>query len=249
LKNNIVFLQARLDSKRLPGKVLLPINGIPMIDLQIGRISKSKKIEGIVVVIPDTTENDALHDHITKLQIEVHRGSLENVFDRFIMANKKFPSNSIIRLTADCPLVMPGLIDQMIEIFNEGEFDYFSNTLEETFPDGLDIEIFKVLALKKLLNFTLTVQEKEHVTLGLYSRPDVFSLGNFGSSEYLGDLRWTVDYQEDFDFVSKVFNFFKGKEFNFETKDVLEYLKEHPENHNKKSSTFRNIALRGNKQQ
>jgi spore coat polysaccharide biosynthesis protein SpsF (cytidylyltransferase family) len=107
-----------MESTRLPGKVLMPICGKSMIELQIARILRSKLISDLVVAIPDTAENDVLSDHLEKLNVKVFRGSHQNVYERYIDTSRKYPSKSIIRLTADCPLVMPDLIDKMIEHFN-----------------------------------------------------------------------------------------------------------------------------------
>jgi spore coat polysaccharide biosynthesis protein SpsF len=244
MKKNIVFLQARLDSKRLPGKVLLPINGIAMINLQISRILESKKISELVVLIPDTNKNDPLFEFLRANSIKIFRGALDNVFDRFMSASRLFPSDSIIRLTADCPLVMPNLIDEMIEKFEKLNVDYLSNAIELTFPDGLDIEIFKSSALATLSGLDLSVQEKEHVTLGMYSRPEIFSIVNHANSRNLGSLRWTVDYQEDFDFVSKVFKYFRGREHLFGIEEVLEFVRASPENQNKLDASYRNISIK-----
>jgi spore coat polysaccharide biosynthesis protein SpsF len=244
LRRNIVFLQARLDSTRLPGKVLEQINGYAMIDLQILRIRKAKKIEGLVAVIPNTQENDLLYKHLVRNNVEIFRGPLENVLERFILASSKYPSQSIIRLTGDCPLVMPSVIDQIIEIFEESNLDYLSNTLVETYPDGLDVEIFRTSALEYLQKQELTDAEKEHVTLGIYRRPHLFKLKNLESKVNLGHLRWTVDYPEDLDFVRDVFEFFKGNEQDFEFEDLLEFFDKNPRIMNKKSNLFRNISLK-----
>ena len=244
LKKNLVFLQARIDSKRLPRKVLQHINGRAMIDLQIERIQQAKLIQGVVVLIPDTVENDELHTHLLKIGIPTFRGSLNNVYERYLHASKVHPSHSIIRLTADCPLVMPKLIDQMIGRFELGDIDYLSNSLIETFPDGLDIEIVKSSALEALSRMNINENEKEHVTLGIYQRPNTFKIENFQNEINLGDHRWTVDYEEDFSFITRVFNYFKGKVSSFEMADVLKFIENHPEVKNTRTSDYRNISLK-----
>ena len=242
--NYLVILQARMESTRLPGKVLMPICGKPMIELQIARILRSKLISDLVVAIPDTAENDVLSDHLEKLNVKVFRGSHQNVYERYIDTSRKYPSKSIIRLTADCPLVMPDLIDKMIEHFNSIEVDYLSNALTETFPDGLDIEIFGTKVLFRLQEFELNSQEKEFVTLGIYQRPENFLIEKFESKTFLGDERWTVDYPEDFEFVTKVFTFFTGNKSEFNTQDILSYIDLDPSNKNQKPAGYRNIALK-----
>ena len=245
--NNTVFLQARMDSSRLPNKVLLPINGIPMIELQISRIKKAKKINDLVVVIPDTESNDVLNAHLRSLSVNVFRGSTNDVLKRFLEASIKFSSESIIRITADCPLVMPELIDDMVDQFSEQKLDYLSNALEETFPDGLDIEIFNSNILRRISALKLSPEEREHVTLGIYSRPEIFKLGNFSSSVNLSKFRWTVDYLEDLEFIQRIFSYFQGREVDIGISDVLKIIEENPRLDNKISASFRNISLGRNR--
>lgn len=242
--NYLVILQARMESTRLPGKVLMPICGKPMIELQISRILRSNLISDLVVAIPDTKENDILNDHLKSLNVKVFRGSHHNVYKRYIDTSKKYPSKSIIRLTADCPLVMPDLLDEMIGHFNSIKTDYLSNALTESFPDGLDIEIFNTEALVRLQEFQLNQQEQEFVTLGIYKRPEYFLLEKFESKVFMGDERWTVDYPEDFEFVTKVFKYFEHDTSGFNIQDVLSYIDLDPSHKNQKPSEYRNIALK-----
>jgi spore coat polysaccharide biosynthesis protein SpsF len=240
----VVYLQARIGSKRLPGKVLFNINGEPMIKRQIDRILQSKKIDGLVVLIPDSSENDGLNAELVKLDVDVFRGSESDVLQRFLDASKTYKALNVIRLTADCPLIMPGILDDMIMKFSMVCPDYLSNTLIETFPDGLDIEIFATSALRKLSGLNLGDLEREHVTLGMYQRPNMFRLENFESSVDLSSQRWTVDYPDDFDFVKGVFEYFKGEESTFTVSDVLRYIELSPIiNANKTSSRLRHISL------
>jgi spore coat polysaccharide biosynthesis protein SpsF len=241
---NLVLLQARMESTRLPGKVMMKICGKPMIQWQISRILKANLIDEIVVLIPNTQKNDVLADFLESISVKIYRGSHENVYDRFFQASRLFPSQNIIRLTADCPLVMPKLLDEMVTYFNISNLDYLSNTLAETFPDGLDIEIFSSTTLHKLNEFNLNEAEKEFVTYGIYTRPDIFKLENFENSSKLGNERWTVDYPEDFEFVSNVFSHFKDQESIFSFNDVLNFLILHPNSRNKRSGDFRNTALK-----
>lgn len=244
MRNFVVYLQARIGSSRLPGKVLLQINGMPMIKLQIDRILQSKEIDGIVVLIPDSSENDVLHLELKKIGVDTFRGSENDVLKRYIDASKMFVTRNIIRITADCPLIMPDILDDMIRKFSEKSPDYMSNTLTETYPDGLDIEIFSTSSLRKLSGLDLGVLEREHVTLGIYNRPDMFSLENFESEVDLSKQRWTVDYPADFEFVKGVFEHFKGMETTFGVSDVLRYIGLNPASHaNKTSPSLRHISL------
>jgi spore coat polysaccharide biosynthesis protein SpsF len=225
----LVVLQARMSSSRLPGKVMMQINNKPMIYWQIKRILKAKKVNSLVVATSLDTTDDVLSQFLEDHSINVYRGSLDNVLSRFIEVSENYPHDSLIRLTGDCPLVMPDLLDQMIEAFYEEDVDYLSNTLDPTYPDGLDIEIMKQGVLEKLSTFNLEPKELEHVTFGIYQRPRIFKLSNYLNKSNQSRERWTVDYQEDFEFVTSIFARFTGRETEFTYKEVNEYLEENPQ--------------------
>jgi spore coat polysaccharide biosynthesis protein SpsF len=229
MKNlNLVVLQARMSSTRLPGKVMSQINGHPMIYWEISRISKAKLVSKTVVAISDQSSDDILANYLESIHQEYIRGSLDNVLSRYVKAEENYNPSAIIRLTADCPLVMPELIDQYLEIFYKSNFDYLSNTLELSYPDGLDIEIIRPGIFKELLEFNLSEEEKEHVTLGVYSRKDKFRTHNVSNQTNISDFRWTVDTSEDLAFVKLIYAHFESKEMNFTFEDVLKYVKENP---------------------
>ena len=229
MKNlNLVVLQARMSSTRLPGKVMSQINGHPMIYWEISRISKAKLVNKTVVAISDQSSDDILANYLESIHQEYIRGSLDNVLGRYVKAEENYSPSAIIRLTADCPLVMPELIDQYLEIFHKSDFDYLSNTLELSYPDGLDIEIIKPGIFKKLLELNLSEEEKEHVTLGIYSRKDKFRTHNVSNKTNISDFRWTVDTLDDLVFVKSVYAHFESKEMNFTFEDVLKYVTDNP---------------------
>jgi spore coat polysaccharide biosynthesis protein SpsF len=239
----MAILQARMSSSRLPGKIMSPINGTPMIGLQIQRIRRARSIDQLIVATTDNPTDDVLALYLQSIGVDIYRGSLEDVYSRFVGVLETHESEVLLRLTGDCPLVMPELIDQMVEDFLSKDLDYISNTLKPTFPDGLDIEIISTSAFSRLANYELSDLEREHVTMGLYRRPSVFSLANFENGRDLSEERWTVDYAEDFDFVAEIFAGFKGCEASFGLDDVLRFLKENPEIRNKISGRMRNVAL------
>ena len=229
MKNlNLVVLQARMSSTRLPGKVMAQINGHPMIYWEISRISKAKLVNKIVVAISDQSSDDILADYLDSIHKEYIRGSLDNVLSRYVKAEEIYNPSAIIRLTADCPLVMPELIDQYLEIFHKEDFEYLSNTIELSYPDGLDIEIIAPGIFKKLLEFSLSKEEKEHVTLGIYSRKDKFRTYNVSNKTNISQFRWTVDTSDDLAFVKSIYAHFESKEINFTFEDVLKLVKDNP---------------------
>jgi spore coat polysaccharide biosynthesis protein SpsF len=213
-----------MSSRRLPGKVLCEINGKPMIYWQLQRIYRAKNVDKVIVATSTDTTDDPLVDFLISEEVLYVRGSLDNVKERFDDVIAQFPSDSFIRLTGDCPLVMPSLIDDLVDAFQEANVDYLSNTIKPTFPDGLDIEVVKTEAFRKLDNTSLSKAEIEHVTYGLYSRTGQFTIQNFVNSQDLSNLRWTVDYQEDLEFVRDVFSYFTGREDSFNLIELLDYL-------------------------
>lgn len=241
--NNLAILQARMASTRLPGKVLLEINGIPSIKFQIDRIRNSK-IDDLVVATSTDSSDDILVAYLNTINVEVRRGPLEDVATRFYQILDEYDPECFLRLTADCPFVMPDLIDQMLEFFQRENLDYLSNTMPPTFPDGLDVEVVKTSAFMSLISSHLTDREREHVTLGFNSGNHEFSRDNFGSNSDLSYLRWTVDYPEDLEYLREIASFLLGREELFTFEDILHILESHPEIINGRGSNFRNIALR-----
>ncbi len=191
-----------------------------MIYWQIMRILQSTAISELVVATSTDQSDDELVDFLKSTDVKVYRGSLENVLSRFELIAKSYKPEHIVRLTADCPLVMTEVLDMVINKYFDAKVDYASNTLHRTFADGLDVEVFSSDALFRLSEFSLSKEEKEHVTLGIYSRPKEFSLLNVESNLDESTHRWTVDYQSDFDFVQRVYGHFRSKELEFGLSDL-----------------------------
>ena len=242
---NLVILQARMSSMRLPGKVLAIINGQPMIFWQIQRIKQAKSIDELIVATSTDQSDDALVEFLELNGVSVHRGPIDDVYERFIQVLERLTdSQTIVRLTADCPFTMPELIDEMVNKFDSSDIDYLSNALAPTFPDGLDIEIVSRSALIKLGEYPLTISEKEHVTLGLRNRPNEFKIENFSQDSDLSHLRWTVDYKGDLNFAREIYAEFRGQEAIFNYDNLLKVLEAKPELKNEVSGSLRNVALR-----
>lgn len=219
------------------------INGQPMIYRQIQRVLGSTLVKEVVVATSTSNSDDELVEFLESIGVKVFRGSLENVFSRFIDISKEFNPINIIRLTGDCPLVMPRIIDEMIAYFEENLPDYLSNSLNPSFPDGLDVEILSRETISKLESLNLSKMELEHVTLGVYTRPEMFRIMNFSDPINRSNMRWTVDYPEDLEFVRTVYSHFKGREANFSYEEVLEFLNLNPEVTSAISASRRNEAL------
>jgi spore coat polysaccharide biosynthesis protein SpsF (cytidylyltransferase family) len=206
----------------------MEVNGKPMIYWQIQRILQSKEISKLVVATSDCPTDDVLIKYLESINCDIVRGSLDDVLARFIKVENIYNPDSIIRLTGDCPLVMPELIDSMIKKFYKVKVEYLSNIIELTYPDGLDIEIIKAGTLSKLTAMNLLNNEREHVTLGIINRLDQFSSFNVANLSDLSSYRWTVDTEDDLVFVRGVFKAFTSRETEFNFEELVHYFKVHP---------------------
>lgn len=240
----LAIMQARLTSKRLPGKVLKVINGKPMIYWQLKRIQKAKTVKNCVVAISSSDSDNELAEYLESIDAMVVRGSLNDVKSRFDDVLQKYPASEFIRLTADCPLIMPDLIDDIVTEFKSLNLDYVSNTLEPTYPDGLDIEVVRSSSFLSLDPGKLSKIDKEHVTFAMYSTSDRFSIKNFKNDVDLSHMRWTVDYQEDLDFVREVYDYFQNSELEFNMSNVLSLLASESNLKNKIDGNRRNESLK-----
>lgn len=239
----LVIVQARMGSTRLPGKVMKEVNGKPMIYWQLKRIEQSKMISSMVVATSTDAEDDILNEYLNTEGFSVYRGSALNVLERYSMVISEYSPKVCVRVTADCPLFMPEILDKMLIDFSSMEVDYYSNTIVPTFPDGLDIEIFRPESLLDLKKFELKDYEKEHVTIGLYMRPETYSIRNYVDVKDESSQRWTVDYQEDLDFVRDFYRYFEGRELSFNYEDACDFVREHPDSWSKIDSGRRDEAL------
>ena len=225
----VAILQARCSSSRLPNKVLKPILGVPMILRQIERLQRCHNLQQLVVATSSEANDDALEMLCAKADLACYRGSLEDVLDRFYNAAKFHNATHIVRLTADCPLIDPDIVDGVIDCFFSESFDYVSNTLTPTYPDGLDVEVFSFEALESAWKQARLPSEREHVTPYLYNHPELFRTMNFAAEKDLSALRWTVDNPEDFVCITKIYESLYPANAAFKTQDILEFLSKHPE--------------------
>jgi glutamate-1-semialdehyde 2,1-aminomutase len=230
----VAIVQARMGSTRLPNKVMKPLMGVPMIELLLERLSKSKQIDQIVLATSSDPKNAPLVEHVERLGYTCIRGSETDVLDRFLAAARQVQADVVVRITGDCPLIDAALVDKTIERFNTGNVDYLSNTSPATYPDGLDTEVFSMQALERAGRETQDPFDHEHVTPYL-RRPGLFKTKSLTHAEDLSGLRWTVDEPADFEVVSKVFQHF-APNIHFSWTDVLALQRQNPNifaaNHN-----------------
>ena len=225
----LAILQARVSSTRLPGKVLKNIINKPMLLRQIERIRRTKLIDKLIVATSLDLTDNPIERLCKENDIAYYRGSLDDVLDRFYQAAKLFNADHIVRLTGDCPLADPLLIDEVISYHLQGGYDYSSNTLEPTFPDGLDIEVFKFGCLKAVWLEARLPSQREHVTPFIYQQPDRFKIGSFKNIADLSGFRLTVDEPADFELISIIYNSLYSKNPKFTTNDILAFLDSRPD--------------------
>jgi glutamate-1-semialdehyde 2,1-aminomutase len=236
--NIIAIVQARLGSTRLPNKVLKEINGQPLIGILIDRLSRSRTIDTIVLAIPDTKANLALADFAKSRQIVCVKGSENDVLDRFYQAAVEHKADIVVRITGDCPLMDPGLVDECLAEFQQSQADYLSNISPPTYPDGLDIEVFSYETLAKAWKQATNEYDREHVTT--YIRDSgYFKTVNKKYKRDISSLRLTVDEASDFSVVESIIEHFMPDRF-FSWEQVLEFQESCPEVFEKNSSLIRN---------
>lgn len=234
------ILQARVSSTRLPGKVLLPLLGKSMIVRQIERLKRVRQIDKLILATSVDSSDDRLVEACRLEGIDCFRGSLDDVLDRFYHAALPYKPEYVVRLTGDCPLADPETIDRLISFFLEGGYDYCSNCVEPTFPDGLDAEIFSFSCLERAWEEATLPSQREHVTPYINLQPDKFSLACMKNDRDLSGLRWTVDEPADFEFVTRIYEALYPDNPEFTTDDILNLLEAQPELLNINSAFKRN---------
>lgn len=216
----VAILQARMSSTRLPGKVMKPLAGRPMIERQLERL---RRCDGLRLVVATSTDasDDPLASHLKDIGVDVYRGSLHDVLERFVGAARAFEAKgAMIRLTADCPLADPGVINDCVRLRAELGCDYASNGRRRTYPRGLDVEVFTVDALLTAGREATDPYDREHVTPYLYRYPGRFTQGELVQARDESHLRWTVDTPDDFAFVERVYDTLYPGKPDFTSDDI-----------------------------
>jgi glutamate-1-semialdehyde 2,1-aminomutase len=234
----VAIVQARMGSTRLPGKVMRKIGDMPMIGVLLSRLARSKKITKIVIATSVDSENNQLIDYVGSLGYECYSGKENDVLNRYYNAAKFFNAEVVIRITADCPLIDPQLVDEMIIEYKRQNLDYLSNTIRPTYPDGLDVEIFTFQALSLASELATSEYDREHVT-PFIKREDRFRRGEYISDEDYSSLRWTVDEKSDLLVVNEIFKHFYP-DIHFNWRNVLKLNQSTPELFSLNQSLIRN---------
>ena len=238
----VAIVQARMGSTRLPGKVMKKINGVPLIQILLMRLSKAKTLDSIIVATSPQPENIPLTDFLHSAGFKFEYGSEDDVLDRYFKTARNCEADAVVRITADCPLIDPVIIDDVVNNFKENNSDYCSNINPRTFPDGLDVEIFSMKVLENAHRNASEPYDREHVTPFIRESNQVFQT-SVTHSDDLSELRWTVDEKDDFEVIEKVFEHFSPNiYFNWKQVLELESSKPHIFNSNKHLKTIPSIS-------
>jgi spore coat polysaccharide biosynthesis protein SpsF (cytidylyltransferase family) len=227
----LAIIQARMGSTRLPGKMLLPIvDNKGALELMLERVRLARQLQKIVIATTTSPEDDRLADLCKRLGCEYFRGNEDDVLDRYYRAALAFGTPEVIvRLTGDCPLHDPVVIDKLVGSFLGSDVDYVSNVDPPTFPDGLDTEVFSFSVLEKVWKEACLKSEREHVTSYIRKHADMFKAINVECERDLSDRRWTLDEKEDYEFIKCIYKNLYKKKTVFGMKEILGLLAKHPE--------------------
>lgn len=233
VNNTVAIIQGRMGSSRLPGKILLDLAGKPMLMRVVERARQSRTVDKVVFATTVDPSDDAVEAYCRQNAITFFRGSLLDVLDRFYQAAKVFKAETIVRITADCPLLDPGLIDETVTLFRQNGADFAANRLpppfKRTYPIGLDCEVCSFAVLERAWKEATALHDREHVMPYLYEVKDRFKVAILNYKEDYGAFgRWTVDTPQDLELVRQVYARLAGKP-DFTWLDVLAILKREPE--------------------
>lgn len=221
------IIQARMGSTRYPEKILKKLNGKTVLEHIIKRVEDS----GVDMCIVATTKNekdDAVQRFCREHNVICFRGSEDDVLERFYYAAKENDIDVIVRITADDPLKDSGIIKKAITLLVDGGYDYVSNTIQPTYPEGIDVEVFTFNALEKAYYEAELPSEHEHVTPYIWKNRDKFNTYNFIHDTDLSYMRWTMDTEDDYRFMENIYSNFVGRD-NFSMDEVLKYIEQNPD--------------------
>lgn len=198
-----------------------------VLEYVINQLSFCKLIDKKIIATTDLEQDDIIEEYGKTMNLEVFRGKSDNVLDRYYECAKKFRIEHIVRITSDCPLIDPEIVDRVIEKYLTEKYDYVSNTLPRTFPVGTDVEIFSIKSLEKTWKNATLLSEKEHVTQYIRNKKEKFNIGNIENLEKMDNLRWTLDRIEDYDLIKKIVSHIDKKPILIA--DILNLFSKQPE--------------------
>jgi spore coat polysaccharide biosynthesis protein SpsF len=224
----LAVIQARMGSSRLPGKVLMNLGGASVLARVVGRLGRSQEITQIVVATTGAPADEAIVRECERLPVTCFRGSEEDVLDRYYQCWRAYPADAIVRITSDCPLIDPNLVDETIFTFKDQKADYASNVIPRTYPRGLDTEVFTSAALERAWREARDLYEREHVTPYFYEHPNTFRMASVSSAVDYSRYRWTLDTREDLELLRAIYARFDSRH-DLSWQDVIALMEREPE--------------------
>lgn len=224
----IAIVQARMGSTRLPGKVLTDLGGATVLARVVERVRRSARVDQVVIATSVSPIDQPIVSECERLNVACFRGSEEDVLDRYFRAAQRFDGETVLRVTSDCPLTDPTLIDGLIQAFAEREVDFACNVAPRTYPRGLDAEVFTLRALAKAREMADMPHQREHVTTVFYERPDVFRMTSVRSERDYSRYRWTLDTNDDLRLIRQIYQSF-GNRSDFTWRDVIALMERNPQ--------------------
>ncbi len=230
MKNRIIAIaQVRTGSSRFPNKVLQKIKGKTLLELYMNRVKPSRLIDKIVIATTERLEDDVIQEIASQLKIDCFRGSENDLLDRYYQCAKKYRADVIVRITPDDPFVDFNVIDRAIQIFLNNNVDFVTNHFEPTYPEGLDVEVYSMSALEKSWKNAKLLSEREHVFPYIQNNESQFKIINFKQDKDYSYLRWTIDYECDYEMTKVIYNHLYDEREIFLQEDILRLLDRHPE--------------------
>jgi spore coat polysaccharide biosynthesis protein SpsF len=230
----LTVVQARMGSSRLPGKILLPLAGQPLLVRMVERVQRALLAGTVVVATPTDAADDAVAECCAAHGLACFRGNALDLLDRHYQAARQFGADVVLKIPSDCPLIDPFVIDEVVKFYFDfaERFDFVSNLHPATFPDGNDVEVMPFAALETAWREAKRPLEREHTTPFFWENPDRFRLGNVTwdtGLDYSMSHRWTIDYPEDYQFISAVYNALYPSKPDFSLDDILRLLGQRPD--------------------
>ena len=229
--NKVIIVQARMASTRLPGKVMMKVLGKPLIEYLIERLRRVRFADGLVIATTDNGTEKPIAELCHRLSVTCFRGPEDDVLARYHLAAHAVAADIVVRITSDCPIIDPLVIDEIICFFDmhTNEFDYVTNALVRSFPRGMDVEVFPISVLDEAFNEAKDPAEREHVTPFIYRHPERYRIGHVVRDGDASDHRWTVDTPEDFELVRRIIEALYPLKPDFGLEEVLELIVRNPD--------------------
>ncbi len=249
-KNVFAIIQARLGSNRLPNKILLKLlPGKTSLECMLERVKRAKIINNVIIATTNNPKDKKLIKYLGKINQKYFVGDENDVLDRYYQTAKKYCASKndvVVRLTADCPVIDPAIIDKVVWQYLNNDFDFVSNTLQPyTYPDGMDVEVFSFGNLKKASEEAKLPSHREHVTFYFWQNPEIFKIYHYKSERNLSEYRLTLDYIEDYELLKIIYKYLYKKNKKFTLEDIIDFLDKNPKIKNINAQIKKNTGWQG----